>query len=58
MKFLIQSIYLIYTKLMVYTILNLTVIRRECRQTLGLELGQRTDIDISIIISLQQRKDT
>jgi len=49
MKFLIQSIYLIYTKLIVYTILNLTVIRRECRQ--------RTDIDISIIISLQQRKD-
>jgi len=28
------------------------VIRRECGQTLGLGLGQRTDIDISIIISL------
>jgi len=28
------------------------VIRQEYRQTLGLVLGQRTDIDISIIISL------
>ena len=32
------------------------VIRQEYRQTLGLGLEQRTDIDISIIISLQQRK--
>ena len=34
------------------------VIRQECRQTLGLGLGQRTDIDISIIISLQREKGT
>ena len=34
----------------------LSIIRQEYRQTLGLELGQRTDIDISSIISLQWRK--
>ena len=36
-----------------------SVIRRNCGQTLiGLGLEQRTDIDISIIISLQRRKGT
>jgi len=34
------------------------IIKRECRQTLGLGLGQRTEIDINIIISLQRRKGT